>query len=497
MTVVGFRSSIGTWGCAIGLIGLTLCWPAITPVSPAVALADEPAAAETPPDQPENDGSTETDSQETPSTGRTLEDAPTLERQVLTELESAPHWPARALAAIRLERFDCAPTRDRLIEFVQHDPDWRVRANAIRSLAERSIEQGEGWFEEEAEPRVIRTALRYGYEVDAGRVHRGVRFLLRSNRLDERLLGAEIAAASGKDDLVADATDTVRSVILRMDRAQAGLLSPRLSAMTGVRGLFSRQDWMRWFRENGRRVELAETRRDPPNPHPPPAGERSFLAELNVDAFARFESYVQQWPELRIDLVFALDCTGSMTPVFSRTQSIISDTMLFLQDITESPRFGLVAFRDVDQEFVTRPFRLTQDAEEIMLQTWLQEAVHGGRQSESVLAALHDSYAMSWREHVERLVILIGDGPPHRGEGGACIRLAERARTRGGIRTQVVEPINAPVRDFKEIAEAGGGRLWTLDDYVLILAELLGLERSDDIDQAFMAFIRHYTELLR
>ncbi len=497
MAALGFRRWFDIRVCAIGLIGPMLWWPATAPVTSAAELPGEPAAAEGATDDPEDDGRVEIDRPEMPGAGRTLEAAPTLERQVLRELESAPHWPARALAAIRLERFDCAPTRDRLIEFVQNDPDWRVRANAIRSLAERSIEQGEGWFAEEAEPRVIRTALRFGYEVDAGRVQRGVRFLLRSHRLDERLLGAEIAAVSGRDGLVADAADTVRSVMLRMDRAQGGLLSPRLSAMTGVRGLFSRHDWMRWFRENGRRVELAETRRDPPNPHPRPPGERSFLAELNVDAFARFESYVQQWPERRIDLVFALDCTGSMSPIFSRTQSILSDTMLFLQDITESPRFGLVAFRDVDHDFVTRPIRLTPDAEAVLLQTWLQEAVHGGRPSESVLAALHDSYAMPWREHVERLVILIGDGPPHRGEAGTCIRLAERARTRGGIRTQVVEPINAPVRDFKEIAEAGGGRLWTLDDYALILAELLGLERSDEIDQAFMAFVRHYTELLR
>ncbi len=428
---------------------------------------------------------------------RRLADAPELERQILNELLGAEHWSARFLAAIRLERFDCDPTENHLAGLANRDTEWQVRAAAIRSLALRAVPQEEDWFNDESEPRVMRAVLRYGYELDSDRLERAVRLLTRSDRLDERLLGAEIAGASERAPLHETAEETVRSIILRMNRVQGGLLGPRLSVMTGERGLFSRHDWMRWFRRANRTITLAETRMAPLNPHASPPGERSAIAELDTETFARLESYVQLWPDRRLDVVFAVDCSGSMRSIFSRTQSIMSDSIQFLNDLTDDPRFGLVAFRDIGEEFETRPSDLTRDHDVIRRQTWLQEAVDGGRSSEAVLRALHDCYAMPWREGAERLVILIGDGPPHPGEGRQCVRLAERALRDAGIRTQVVEPINAPVRYFDQIAEAGGGRLWTLDDYIFILAEQLGMPRSERLDRSFADFIGVYTELLR
>jgi hypothetical protein len=192
---------------------------------------------------------------ETAADAPLLAAAPQIERQTLDRLLKGASWPRRAIAAMRLERFDCDASQ-RTLEGLRTDEAWQVRAYAVRSLGRRRLTMGAGAFDAEEEPRVLRTALRYGYSMDTQRVGRGVRYLARSRDLEDMMLAVELGIASGDPELADLATETARKVILRMGRADAGALSPRLAAVTGQWGLRRHYGWQHWLRRTGRRFTV-------------------------------------------------------------------------------------------------------------------------------------------------------------------------------------------------------------------------------------------------
>jgi len=119
-----------------------------------------------------------------------------------------------------------------------------------------------------------------------------------------------------------------------------------------------------------------------------------------------------------LDAVFVLDTTGSMggelREVQERVRQLAVD--LALARDGERLRFGIVAFRDRGDEYVTRHFDLTEDvgAAERFLASL--RANGGGDGPESVVAAVEAAlFEMSWdrTDGVDRQIFLIGDAPPH------------------------------------------------------------------------------------
>jgi hypothetical protein len=156
---------------------------------------------------------------------------------------------------MRLERYDCDESHE-ILETLRKDEAWQVRAYAVRSLGRKRLPVDGGAFDDEQEPRVLRTALRYGYAMDTQRVGRGVRYLARSDDLEDKMLAVELGIASGDPDLAELARETARKIILRMGRADAGSLSPRLAAVTGQWGLRRHYRWQHWLRRTGRRFSV-------------------------------------------------------------------------------------------------------------------------------------------------------------------------------------------------------------------------------------------------
>ena len=81
------------------------------------------------------------------------------EAEALNRLGNAKSWPQRALAVMRLERFDCEASAGRLLAMAG-DSSWRVRAYAFACLARRGIAVAPERLEQEADPRVLRAILR-------------------------------------------------------------------------------------------------------------------------------------------------------------------------------------------------------------------------------------------------------------------------------------------------------------------------------------------------
>src|SRR5688572_12254575 len=150
-----------------------------------------------------------------------LADAPPVEKETLERLLNDSSWPRRAIAAVRLERYGCQPSQRKLIALLD-DQSWQARGFAVRSLARRGVPADETWFADESEPRVLRNVLRHRYAIDPARLQRGVRILAKSNDLNDKMIAAELGAASSDPDLNDLAIQTVKRIILRMDRAEAG-----------------------------------------------------------------------------------------------------------------------------------------------------------------------------------------------------------------------------------------------------------------------------------
>jgi len=120
----------------------------------------------------------------------------------------------------------------------------------------------------------------------------------------------------------------------------------------------------------------------------------------------------------RIDVVFVLDTTGSMSGLIEGAKAKIWSIAGGIVDGEPAPelRVGLVAYRDVGDDYVTRVFDLSDDLDEVYANLASFNAAGGGDGPEHVNRALDDAVAaMSWDRGAAtlRVVFLVGDAPPH------------------------------------------------------------------------------------
>ena len=136
----------------------------------------------------------------------------------------------------------------------------------------------------------------------------------------------------------------------------------------------------------------------------------------------------------RIDVVFAIDTTGSMGDEIDVVKQRLHTMVSEISSGQPKPdvRFGMVAFRDRGDDYVIRPVSLSRDVNSFARHIHALQADGGGDEPEDVAEAL--SYAvdrMNWDQdrRVARLVFLIGDAGPKQYPGQPSMQtLASRAR---------------------------------------------------------------------
>ncbi len=120
----------------------------------------------------------------------------------------------------------------------------------------------------------------------------------------------------------------------------------------------------------------------------------------------------------RIEVVFALDTTGSMGGLIAAAKEkiwSIATTMAQAQPAPEI-RMGLVAYRDRGDAYVTQVVDLSSDLDSMYARLMDFRAAGGGDGPESVNQALDDAVErMSWsnNDNTYKVVFLVGDAPPH------------------------------------------------------------------------------------
>jgi len=171
----------------------------------------------------------------------------------------------------------------------------------------------------------------------------------------------------------------------------------------------------------------------------------------------------------RVDVVFVLDTTGSMTSLIDGAKRRIWAIANQVLEGRPTPhvRFGLVGYRDLGDEYVTKQFPLTENIEEIYLALQGLEANGGGDTPEHVNRGLAIAIReMQWRRgKMLRQIFLVGDAPPHEGRDElTSTALAEEAK-RDGIIINTVrcgQSIPATGPAWYQIAQAAGGLYTTI-----------------------------------
>lgn len=119
---------------------------------------------------------------------------------------------------------------------------------------------------------------------------------------------------------------------------------------------------------------------------------------------------------VKLDVLFLIDATGSMGGEIQRLQDTIKTVSSRIQGLDTQPsvRYGLVAYRDQNEEYVTASADFTASVADFKASLDKVEAAGGGDKPEDVESGLAKAVnGASWGQDSVRLVFLVADAAPH------------------------------------------------------------------------------------
>lgn len=119
-----------------------------------------------------------------------------------------------------------------------------------------------------------------------------------------------------------------------------------------------------------------------------------------------------------VEVAFVLDTTGSMARLIEGAKRKIWSIATTIVDANPDAdiRMGLVAYRDIGDDYVTSKIELTRDIQDLYANLLELKARGGGDWPESVNEALDVAVnKLQWTtgSDVRHIVFLVGDAPPH------------------------------------------------------------------------------------
>jgi Mg-chelatase subunit ChlD len=166
----------------------------------------------------------------------------------------------------------------------------------------------------------------------------------------------------------------------------------------------------------------------------------------------------------RLDLVFMIDATGSMGDEIDKLKASMHAMADQIAQLPGQPDicYGLVAYRDRGDAFITRTHDLTHDLSAFQNLLARVQADGGGDTPEALNEALHEVvHTLSWRSDAARLVVLVADAPPHLDYGGPQYDTDMQAALAKGIKLFAVgasglDPVGQYI--FRQLAQYTAGR---------------------------------------
>jgi Mg-chelatase subunit ChlD len=186
---------------------------------------------------------------------------------------------------------------------------------------------------------------------------------------------------------------------------------------------------------------------------------------IPTDRLEEDSTTIQTQNAPKMQVVFALDCTGSMGGLIKAAKDKIWSIASGMAQTTPTPElsFGFVFYRDRGDAFVTQQVPLVSDLDLAYERLMVMQAAGGGDGPESVNQALWESvtqFQWSTDTQVLKLIFLVGDAPPHLDyQNDVHYREACKKARQKDIFINTIQCGNmretTPI--WKEIAQLGGG----------------------------------------
>jgi Mg-chelatase subunit ChlD len=140
-----------------------------------------------------------------------------------------------------------------------------------------------------------------------------------------------------------------------------------------------------------------------------------------------------------VDIVLCLDTTGSMKDDIDAVREMLIPMLQNILGEFSSFRIGMVLYKDYYEEYITRVIPFTRDFS-VFQRTLNGIRTGGGRDiPEAVYEALYDGAVKFTWEAESKLIILIGDAPPHpRQMGEVSEEMVNQAVAERGIRVNAI-----------------------------------------------------------
>ena len=163
-----------------------------------------------------------------------------------------------------------------------------------------------------------------------------------------------------------------------------------------------------------------------------------------------------------VDIVFAVDTTGSMTQLIEGAKATVWSIAKHTQKMAPNAkiRIGLVAYRDIGEAYVTKTFQLSDDLDAAFAELSAYSAMGGGDVPENVNKALDEAINhMRWDDNAAKMVFLVGDAPgAERGDAPVLSTLTAQANAKHiTINAIRCGDDAATASEFKQLAMAAGG----------------------------------------
>ncbi|MFY2556558.1 VWA domain-containing protein [Corallococcus terminator] len=159
--------------------------------------------------------------------------------------------------------------------------------------------------------------------------------------------------------------------------------------------------------------------RGAPAPKPPPAVKptQEQPPAVNPAQEPPVQDAKVKAPRPEIEVVFVLDTTGSMSGLLEGAKAKIYSIASRIAQGRPTPhlKVGLVAYRDVGDDYVTKRFDLSDDLDTVFANLRRFEAGGGGDTPEHVGRGLGEAVSkLSWNQDrsVMKAIFLVGDAPP-------------------------------------------------------------------------------------
>jgi len=121
--------------------------------------------------------------------------------------------------------------------------------------------------------------------------------------------------------------------------------------------------------------------------------------------------------DVELDLVFCVDCTGSMGGYIKTAQENITNIVeSIIASESADIRFALVMYRDhppQDSTYVTQIREFTSDITIMRHYVNEMQAAGGGDTPEAMTSGLFQSLSLPYRDTATKVCVLIADAPPH------------------------------------------------------------------------------------